>query len=198
VFSFSGSHDLVFHMQYLRWYPHVQAWHRHVKRVIKHTDYTEYVGDDPAALPRSQWIRGSERAVLREKREEHIGFRHPRVVVDIGVAMVARWRWWWRTRRQHCVRRHLGFWCRRSCGGLGVGMWLGQPLGRPLAPFYTWPRPLGCQRPGPQVWTSSCRFPAKKTYYKSTSFTKFESALNKTPCPSRQCGYNYYGIPQTS
>jgi hypothetical protein len=159
----------VLHVQHLRWYPHIRTWHRRIECLIKHTDYTEYVGEDLATLPRHQWNRGRRWAALHErKREDHLGFRHPRVLVDVGMAMAARGRR--RIRRRHgarprsCARRRLGFQRRSRCGGLGLGLKLGQPLGRPLSPFYRWPRFLGRQRPRPQVCTSSGRFPAKKTY----------------------------------
>jgi hypothetical protein len=67
VLSSSGSHDLVLHMQHLRWYPHVRAWHHHFECVIKHTDYAKYVGEDPAALPRHRWNRGRRRIALHER-----------------------------------------------------------------------------------------------------------------------------------
>jgi hypothetical protein len=38
------------------------------------------------------------------------------------------------------------------------------PPGRPLDPFYRWPRLLGWPRPSPQVWTSSGRFATKEDY----------------------------------
>ena len=50
-----GSRDGgVSHVQHLQRYPHVRSWRRRVERVIEHTDYAEYVGEDPAALPRSR------------------------------------------------------------------------------------------------------------------------------------------------
>jgi hypothetical protein len=53
-------------------------------------DYAEYVGEDPATLLRHQWNRGRRRAALCEiEREENLGFRHPRVVVDVGMATAA-------------------------------------------------------------------------------------------------------------
>jgi hypothetical protein len=57
--------------------------------VIKHKEYAKYVGEDPAALLHCQWNRGRRWAALhtREReREEHLGFRQLRVVVDVGMA----------------------------------------------------------------------------------------------------------------
>jgi hypothetical protein len=54
--------------------------------VIKHKEYAKYVGEDPAALLRHRYNQGRRRAVLHAReREEHIGFRQLRAVVDVGM-----------------------------------------------------------------------------------------------------------------
>jgi hypothetical protein len=61
---------------------------------------------------------GDKRASVAEI-EEHLGFRHPRIVVDVGMATEAQGRRRRRTRRQNVAGRRLGFRCMRRCGGLG-------------------------------------------------------------------------------
>jgi hypothetical protein len=73
------------HVQHLRWYPHVQAWRHRVERVIKHMDYAEYVGEDPAALPHHRWNRGRRRVALQERERER-----EREDVDNGKATATR------------------------------------------------------------------------------------------------------------
>jgi hypothetical protein len=69
----SGFHDLVSYVQYLWWYPHIRAWSRHIKCVIKHTDKEEYVGEDMTPLSHHQWNRGRRRAALwGREREERV------------------------------------------------------------------------------------------------------------------------------
>jgi hypothetical protein len=63
-------HASVSHVQHLRWYPHVWAWRHRVERLIKHTDYMEYVGEDPAALLHHQWNWAIRRAALHGRERE--------------------------------------------------------------------------------------------------------------------------------
>jgi hypothetical protein len=51
-------------------YPHVRAWRYRVEYVIKHTDYTEYVSEDPVVLLCHRLKRGRRRAALRERERE--------------------------------------------------------------------------------------------------------------------------------
>jgi hypothetical protein len=86
----------VSHVQHLRWYPHVRAWRHRVERVIKHTDYAEYVSEDPAVLPHPDGLRIEDGQCSMGETEEVDNSK----ATATEVAGMRQQRWpvakWWR------------------------------------------------------------------------------------------------------
>jgi hypothetical protein len=110
--------------------------------VIKHTDYAEYVGEDPAALLCHRWNWGRRRASLRMREREGVSAMMgdndegwPTATGGGGWPTMADWRW-------RSAARVSGM------GGRGGGVVAWSSLGLPHAP-YMGSQALGWPAPAP-------------------------------------------------